>query len=169
MQTSPLIPTPETALLYGVTGVCGDSNLSVGVGTAKPFYFVGAPFADADAVKAALDARQLAGVAFRAARFTPRYGAYQDELVQGVEIYLTDVRRVNLPELDYILFSTFKSLYPEQIKTPERGYGSKGYKLDIALGESSLREGEAAEKAFARWQQECAAFEQQVKPYLLYK
>mgnify|MGYP004523821415 FL=1 len=169
VQTSPLIPTPETALLYGVTGVCGDSNLSVGVGTAKPFYFVGAPFADADAVKAALDARHLAGVAFRAARFTPRYGAYQDELVQGVEIYLTDARRVNLPELDYILFSTFKSLYPEQIKTPERGYGSKGYKLDIALGESSLREGEAAETAFARWQQECADFTQQVKPYLLYK
>ena len=169
VQTSPLIPTPETALLYGVTGVCGDSNLSVGVGTAKPFYFVGAPFADADAVKATLDARHLAGVAFRAARFTPRYGAYQDELVQGVEIYLTDVRRVNLPELDYILFSTFKSLYPEQIKTPERGYGSKGYKLDIALGESSLREGEAAETAFARWQQECADFTQQVKPYLLYK
>lgn len=169
VQTSPLIPTPETALLYGVTGVCGDSNLSVGVGTAKPFYFVGAPFADADAVKAALDARHLAGVAFRAARFTPRYGAYQDELVQGVEIYLTDVRRVNLPELDYILFSTFKSLYHEQIKTPERGYGSKGYKLDIALGESSLREGEAAETAFARWQQECADFTQQVKPYLLYK
>ena len=169
VQTSPLIPTPETALLYGVTGVCGDSNLSVGVGTAKPFYFVGAPFVDADAVKAALDARQLAGVAFRAARFTPRYGAYQDELVQGVEIYLTDARRVNLPELDYILFSTFKSLYPEQIKTPERGYGSKGYKLDIALGESSLREGEAVETAFARWQQECADFTQQVKPYLLYK
>lgn len=169
VQTSPLIPTPETALLYGVTGVCGDSNLSVGVGTAKPFYFVGAPFADADAVKAALDARQFAGVAFRAARFTPRYGAYQDELVQGVEIYLTDARRVNLPELDYILFSTFKSLYPEQIKTPERGYGSKGYKLDIALGESSLREGEAAETAFARWQQECADFTQQVQPYLLYK
>ncbi|WP_455265595.1 exo-beta-N-acetylmuramidase NamZ family protein [Phascolarctobacterium sp.] len=169
VQTSPLIPTPETALLYGVTGVCGDSNLSVGVGTAKPFYFVGAPFADADAVKASLDAKQLAGVAFRAARFTPRYGAYQDELVQGVEIYLTDVRRVNLPELDYILFSTFKSLYPEQIKTPERGYGSKGYKLDIALGESSLREGEAAETAFARWQQECTDFTQQVKPYLLYK
>lgn len=169
VQTSPLIPTPETALLYGVTGVCGDSNLSVGVGTAKPFYFVGAPFADADAVKAALDARHLAGVAFRAARFTPRYGAYQDELVQGVEIYLTDARSINLPELDYILFSTFKSLYHEQIKTPERGYGSKGYKLDIALGESSLREGEAAEKAFARWQQECADFTQQVKPYLLYK
>lgn len=169
VQTSPLIPTAETALLYGVTGVCGDSNLSVGVGTAKPFYFVGAPFADADAVKASLDAGKLAGVAFRAARFTPRYGAYQGELVQGVEIYLTDVRSVNLPELDYILFSTFKSLYPEQIKTPERGYGSKGYKLDIALGESSLREGEAPKTAFARWHQECSAFAQQVKPYLLYK
>lgn len=169
VQTSPLIPTAETALLYGVTGVCGDSNLSVGVGTAKPFYFVGAPFADADAVKVALDEKQLAGVAFRAARFTPRYGAYSGELVQGVEIYLTDLRKVNLPELDYILFTTFKELYPEQVKTPERGYGSKGYKLDIALGESSLREGEAPKTAFARWHQECSAFAQQVKPYLLYK
>ena len=54
--TSPLIPTAETAVLYGVTGVLGDSNLSVGVGTAKPFFFVGAPFADAQQVKAALDA-----------------------------------------------------------------------------------------------------------------
>ena len=169
VQTSPLIPTAATAFMYGVTGVSGDSNLSVGVGTAKPFYFLGAPFADADAVKAALDEKQLAGVAFRAARFTPRYGTYSGELVQGVEIYLTDVRRVNLPELDYILFTTFKGLYPEQVKTPERGYGSKGYKLDIALGESSLREGEAPETAFARWHQECAAFAQQVKPYLLYK
>ena len=89
--------------------------------------------------------------------------------MQGVEIYLTDLRKVNLPELDYILFTTFKELYPEQVKTPERGYGSKGYKLDIALGEYSLREGEAPKTAFARWHQECAAFEQQVKPYLLYK
>lgn len=108
-------------------------------------------------------------MAFRAARFTPRYGTYSGELVQGVEIYLTDLRKVNLPELDYILFTTFKELYPEQVKTPERGYGSKGYKLDIALGESSLREGEAPKTVFARWHQECAAFEQQVKPYLLYK
>ena len=60
------------------------------------------------------------------------------------------------------MFTTFKELYPEQVKTPERGYGSKGYKLDIALGESSLREGEAQKTAFARWHQECAAFEQQV-------
>ena len=169
VQTSPLIPTAATAFMYGVTGVSGDSNLSVGVGTAKPFYFLGAPFADADTVKAALDKKQLAGVAFRAARFTPRYGAYSGELVQGVEIYLTDVRKVNLPELDYILFTAFQTLYPEQVKTPERGYGSIGYKLDIALGESSLREGEAAETAFARWRQEDAAFAQQVQPYLLYK
>ena len=127
-------------------------------GLPSRFIFLVRLFADADAVKASLDKKQLAGVAFRAARFTPRYGAYSGELVQGVEIYLTDIRKVNLPELDYILFTAFKTLYPEQVKTPERGYGSKGYKLDIALGESSLREGEAPETAFARWHQECAAF-----------
>ncbi len=167
--TSPLIPTADTALLYGVTGVSGDSNLSVGVGTAQPFQLIGAPFADAREVKQALDALQLHGAAFRAAAFTPRYGAYAGELVQGVEIYLTDKRHVNLPELDYLLLSTFRRLYPDKLSFPERGYGAEGYKLDIALGESSLREGETPETAFARWREECAAFAQQVQPYLLYE
>lgn len=169
VQTSPLIPTAETAFLYAATGVSGDSNLSVGVGTAKPFYFMGAPFAEAQAVKKALDEQHIAGVSFRAAAFTPRYGAYEGELVQGVEIYLTDVRRVNLPELDYLLYMTFSGLYPGKVTTPERGYGSKGYKLDIALGESSLREGAESTAVFARWRQECAAFAQEAAPYLLYK
>ena len=167
--TSPLIPTEETALLYCVTGVGGDTNLSVGVGTAQPFAVIGAPFADAQEVKRALDALQLPGVAFRAAAFTPRYGAYEGELVQGVEIYLLDQRHANLPELGYLLVQTFQRLYPGKVLFPERGYGAPGYKADIALGESSLRRSEDAEATFARWREECAAFTQKAQPYLLYK
>ena len=170
--TSPLIPTQETALLYGVTGVIGDSNLSVGVGTAKPFFFVGAPFVEAQRLQAALAAALPAGTGVRAAAYTPRYGAYNGELVQGVELYLTDVRRVNVAELQYKLYQTLVRLYPEQVKTPERGYGAQGFKLDIAWGEDSLRlckDVEADEAVFARWRAECAAFAAQVQPYLLYK
>ena len=166
--TSPLIPTAETAFLYCATGVSGDSNLSVGVGTAQPFAVMGAPFADAQEVKRALDELRLPHVAFRAAAFTPRYGAYKGELVQGVEIYLLDKRQVNLPELDYLLLTTFRRLYPDKVQFPERGYDALGYKLDIALGESSLREGEEPEQVFARWRQECAAFSKKAEPYLLY-
>lgn len=169
VQTSPLIPTAETAFLYAATGVSGDSNLSVGVGTAKPFYFIGAPFADAQAVKKAMDEQNIVGAGFRAASFIPRYGAYEGELVQGVEIYLKDVRRVNLPELDYLLYTTLSKLYPGKVATPERGYGVKGYKLDIALGESSLREGADSITTFARWHRECTDFAQSAAPYFLYK
>lgn len=169
VMTSPLIPTVDTALLYGITGVCGDTNLSVGVGTAKPFFFIGAPFADGQQVKAALDALNLPGVAFRAVSYIPHYGAYNGELVQGVEIYLLDKQNINAAELQYQIYYTFRKLYPDKIVTPERGYNQSGYKIDIAFGESSMRDGDTPEITFLRWKQECAAFAQQVRPYLLYK
>lgn len=169
VQTSPLIPTQETAFLYAVTGVIGDSNLSVGVGTAKPFFYVGAPFVDALEVQQALQALQIPNVEFRALAFTPRYGAYKDELVQGVEIYLHDVRHTNLAELQYRIFNVFRKLYGEQVQFPERGYGAKGYKIDIALGEDSLRQDAEETATFLRWQKECSAFALAVRPYLLYE
>ncbi len=169
VMTSPLIPTVDTALLYGITGVCGDSNLSVGIGTAKPFFFIGAPFADGQQVKAALDALNLPGIAFRAVSYIPCYGAYNGELVQGVEIYLLDKQNINAAELQYQIYYTFRKLYPDKIVTPKRGYNQSGYKIDIALGESSMRDGDSPEITFLRWKQECAAFAQQVRPYLLYK
>ena len=45
----------------------------------------------------------------------------------------------------------FRSLYPDKITFPER-YGAKGYKIDIALGEDSMRLGEPHENVFPRWQ-----------------
>lgn len=166
--TSPLIPSADTAFLYAVTGVIGDTSLSVGVGTAKPFYYVGAPFADEREVYAALSKLQLPYVSFRATAFIPRYGKYEGKLVKGVEIYLTEPDKVNTAELGYLIVYTLRQLYPEQVQFPERGYVD-GYKADIALGEASLRLNEAPEKAFTRWRQETEAFEREVSPYLLYK
>ena len=168
VMTSPQIPTAETALLYGVTGVIGDSTLSVGIGTTKPFAFVGAPFAEAVQVKKALDALQIPGVAFRAASFTPRYGEYTGELVQGVEGYVLDAHKVNLAELQYKIYLVLQKLYPEKVKAQKREYAD-GYKTDILLGESSLRECADEQVTFARWQKECAEFAKEVQPYLLYK
>lgn len=166
--TSPLIPTADTVFLYAVTGVAGDTSLSVGVGTAKPFYYVGAPFADEEQVYAALTELNLPYVLFRPAAFIPRYGKYKDELVKGVEIYLTEPDKVNTAELGYLIVYKLHQLYPEQVLFPERGYVD-GYKADIALGEDSLRLHEAPETVFARWRSEDAAFAREIRPYLLYK
>lgn len=167
--TSPLIPTAETAIMYGVTGVIGDSTLSVGIGTAKPFAFVGAPFADAQQVKQVLDALAVPHVAFRAASFTPRYGVYNGELVQGVEVYVQDAHKVNLAELQYKIYLALSKLYPDKVQAQERGYGAQGYKTDILLGESSLRECADEQETFARWHEECRQFARAARPYLLYK
>ena len=168
VMTSPQIPTAETALLYGVTGIIGDSTLSVGIGTTKPFAFVGAPFAEAMQVKKSLDALDISGVAFRAVSFTPRYGEYAGELVQGVEVYVLDAHKVNLAELQYKIYLALHTLYPEKVQSQKREY-AEGYKMDILLGESSLRECADEDATFARWKSECAEFAKEVQPYLLYK
>ena len=145
VQPSPLISTVETAILYGVTGICGDTNMAVGVGTAKPFHFVGAEYANAHQLKQALDSLGLKGVRFRSASFIPRYGRNKDKCIQGVEIYITNPRTVNLPELEYTIASTVMALYPNNVEFTKRGYKQPGYKADIALSTTaslcSLAEG----------------------------
>lgn len=169
VQTSPRIPTAECAYLYCITGSLGNGNLSVGIGTGKPFHFVGAPFMDASKVKVALDALKLPGMGFRAAAFSPEAGAYAGQLVQGVEIYVLDKEQANLAEAGYQILATLRQLYPDMLTFKERGYGLKGYKIDTNLGESSARENLPAKEVFLRWDQETAAFGKKAKLYKLYQ
>lgn len=168
VMTSPLIPTAETAWYYLLTGVIGDTSLSNGVGTAKPFYFVGAPFIKAKEFKEELEKLPFTGVKYRLAAYMPRYGAYKGETVNGVEIYLEDPEAINLPELQYRILYLVKQKYPE-LAFPDRGHDAEGTRCDIGLGEDSIRKGEEPEKAFARWNEECRKYAEDIKPFLLYK
>lgn len=169
VQTSPRIPTADCAYLYCITGSLGNGNLSVGIGTGKPFHFVGALFMDASKVKVALDALKLPGMGFRAAAFSPEAGAYAGQLVQGVEIYVLDREQANLAEAGYQILATLRQLYPNLLTFKERGYNLKGYKIDTNLGESSARENLPAQEVFPRWQQEVSAFAKKAQKYKLYK
>ena len=91
VMTSPGIPHFETAVLYPAMGPIGDTNLSVGVLTTKPFEFVGQTFIRSWHLRAALEARHVGGVLFREAYWRgepwtdsggPQYA--------GVEIRVTD-------------------------------------------------------------------------------
>ena len=169
VQTSPRIPTAESAYLYCVTGSLGNGNLSVGIGTGKPFHFVAAPFMDAQDVKQALDELQLPGMGFRATAFIPEAGAYTGKLVQGVEVYVLDKDKANLPEAGYAILQALRKLYPGLLTFKERGYGLKGYKIDTNLGETSAREGLPKEEVFPRWQREVMDFAAKAKHYKLYQ
>ena len=169
VQTSPRIPTAECAYVYCITGSLGNGNLSVGIGTGKPFHFVGAPFMEAEAVKQALDAQNIPGLGFRAAAFTPEAAAYAGQLVQGVEIYVLDKDKANLAEASYTILQTLRQLYPNMLTFKERGYGLRGYKIDTNLGESSAREGLPQKEVFLRWTQETTDFARKAKKYKLYQ
>lgn len=168
IMTSPLIPTADTAWYYLLTGVIGDTSMSNGVGTAKPFYFVGAPFIKAKEFKAELEKLPFEGVKYRLAAYMPRYGAYKGETVNGVEVYLEKPENINLPELQYRILYLVKQQYPE-LAFPDRGHDADGTRCDIGLGEDSIRKGEEPEKAFARWKQECEEYAKAIEPFMLYK
>lgn len=166
--TSPQIPTAATALYYVTTGILGDTDLSVGIGTTKPFYYVGAPFADKEELAAKLNGLQLPGVHFRPAAFIPAYGAFAGELCQGVELYITDAEAYRAAATGANILRCIEELYPDKVVYPAR-YGGEGYKIDIALGETALRAGVPLERLLPRWDREAQEFAEQVQPYLLYK
>lgn len=169
VQTSPRIPTADTAVLYNVTGVCGDMNLSIGTGTSKPFYYVAAPFADAEVVKEKLQQLNIKGVGYRKTGFVPDNGTYKGELVQGVELYLTEPKNTNLSELCYSIAYSFQELYPEQMSNPPVFPETNEYSINLALGENSLEKHEKPADVFPRWREECKAFVAKASLYYLYK
>jgi uncharacterized protein YbbC (DUF1343 family) len=93
---SPNIPSVESALHYPGLCLFEGTDLSVGRGTARPFQQVGAPWLDAAAVVAALEARSLPGTGFEAVRMTPRRptdGKFDGVELPAVRVIATDPAR----------------------------------------------------------------------------
>jgi uncharacterized protein YbbC (DUF1343 family) len=87
---SPNMPAPDTARVYPGGCLIEGTNLSEGRGTTRPFEWVGAPYLDAHAFAAELNARRLPGVHFRPARFVPTFHKWAGRLCGGVQIHVTD-------------------------------------------------------------------------------
>ncbi|HIU64321.1 MAG TPA: DUF1343 domain-containing protein [Candidatus Avacidaminococcus intestinavium] len=167
VATSPNIPTAETALPYAITGIVGDLNVSVGVGTTKPFEYVGAPWLDKKTLASELNGLGLPGVFFRPIAFEPKYGIYKDEVCQGVQVHILDSDKVQAAQTGAQLVRVLINNYSDQLAFPLRQ--TEGYKFDIALGESSLRYVNLSlDNILERWQRENEEFRVLSKPYLLY-
>ncbi len=167
VATSPNIPTEMSALCYAATGIVGDMNVSVGIGTTKPFEYIGTPWLDKLSFAEKLNALKMPGVIFRPVAFIPHYGMYAGELCQGVQMHITDKRAFQPAHTGAQMVRLFMKDYPGKNLFQDRNYG--GYKIDIALGESSLRRAEISlDNIFSRWDRENAYFADKVQPYLLY-
>lgn len=86
---SPNLPTFQSALCYPATVFFEGTNISEGRGTEFPFEQIGAPWLDGKRLAESLNARDLSGIHFEDARFTPTRSKHKGTSVEGVRLRLT--------------------------------------------------------------------------------
>lgn len=141
---SPNIPNAETALIY--SGIClfEGTNMSVGRGTTLPFYYLGAPFINANSLIENLNKEKIKGVRFFPAYFTPNSSIYKDEACEGIYIAITDKNIFQPIRTSIKIFTTIKNMYPE-FKINDAKMKRCG--LNLLFGNAMLTEQNINEKA----------------------
>lgn len=91
---SPNMPSLTTARLYPGGCLIEGTNLSEGRGTTTPFELVGAPWLQARQLAETMRELELPGVAFRPASFLPMFQKHAGVPCEGVQVILTDPKRV---------------------------------------------------------------------------
>ncbi|WP_433009942.1 exo-beta-N-acetylmuramidase NamZ family protein [Kribbella sp. CA-294648] len=170
VMPSPNMPTPDTALLYPGTCLFEATNMSEGRGTTRPFELIGAPYVDyqwADALRT----KDIPGIEFREAYFTPFISKNANTPCGGVQVHISDPDRV-----DPILAATHmmveaKRLYPTKFSW--RTENPPGRWIDLLTGSDRFRTmftaGATAEEIVAAWRPETRAWTARRAKYLLYK
>lgn len=111
VMPSPNMPTPDTAVLYPGTCLFEATNMSEGRGTTRPFELIGAPYVDQRWAER-LNSRNLPGVAFREAYFTPTISKNANVVNGGVQVHITDPERVDAPATAVHMMVDALELYP---------------------------------------------------------
>jgi len=172
--TSPNIPDFETALVYPGIALFEGTVMSEGRGTASPFLVVGAPWLDGVALADTLCARELPGVRFEAAHFTPRSipgvaanPKFEDEAVEGVRIIITDADVAEPVALGIHLLHASYQQVPHDVDFFDSDWLAK--LAGTRRLQKMLEHGATPEQIVAAWQDDVTDFEHARRPYLLYE
>ena len=93
--------------------------MSVGRGTPTPFEVVGAPWIDSRKLVVYLNRREIPGVSFEPADFTPKVAPYKGQKCHGVRIELIDRDKLDSPALGIELVSALFQLYPAKFQVDQ--------------------------------------------------
>lgn len=168
VMTSPNIPTPDSARVYGGTGLFGGTNVSEGIGTTRPFELVGAPWLDGQKLAARMNAAQLPGVVFRPVNFTPQWGKYQGRVCNGVQIHVTDKQRFEAVSTGVMLLQAVRELGGAAFKFNPPA-GKDRWMIDLYAGGPELRgDPQTLAAMLEAWRREAVAFRKKSEPFLLY-
>ncbi len=175
VMPSPNIPTLESAVVYPGTVLFEGTNASEGRGTTRPFELVGAPWVEAEAFAAAMNARRLPGVHFRAAVFEPTFQKHAKTACGGCQIHVLD-RDAFTPVLAGVaLIDQIRAAGPTQFawRPPPYEYEHDKEPIDILAGSPALRNaidaGARAEDLAPLWARENKPFEEARRTFLAYR
>jgi uncharacterized protein YbbC (DUF1343 family) len=166
VQSSPNIPTWETTFPYLCTGLIDSSGVNGGVGTTKPFFFAGGYELNGAALAALLNARDLPGVYFRPATWSPIAGFWKDKELSGVELMLVDPRSFLAVRCAVEILCAVRAMAPHTIDVRQPA------EIDRDWGTNTLRTrlvaGDAPQEILAGWEPRLDDFKALRAHYLLY-
>ena len=167
---SPNIPTLDTATVYPGTCLIEGTNVSEGRGTAKPFEFIGAPWANGRELAGELNARSLPGVRFRPLSFTPAFSKHSGTLCHGVQVHVINRAALRAFETGLHVVAAFIKYYPNDFEFLSTSWEGRPAHFDLLSGVSNLREMLLARVPVAevvrQWQQPSSAQRTALRAYL---
>ena len=164
VNPSPNLRSTAEEILYPGLEILQAGGVSVGRGTARPFEVLGAPWIRGKELSAYLNRREIPGVRFEPAKFTPDSGLYKGELCDGVKIVLTDRDALQTMRLGIEIASALGKLYPTKFEAS---------KMIFLLGNAKtvkqLVDGDDPAAIVVTWDKDLEAFRKIRAKYLLYQ
>jgi len=171
VPTSPHIPNSQTAYYYAATGIIGELDPSlIGIGYTLPFQTLVTENIDAVLLANAMNALNCKGVVFRPTYYKPYYKEKQGKEMQGVQIHITDFKKVNLTEIQFLFLQEAHKIEPKF--NPFKGKDDRYRMFDMGCGTDSIRLSMMKDFNFEKvrtiWNSECDNFKELSKKYYLY-
>jgi uncharacterized protein YbbC (DUF1343 family) len=160
---SPNLRTLNEALLYPGIEILQPAGVSVGRGTDAPFEQMGAPWIHSDVLLNSLTPRQIPGVSFAAASFTPGDGLYKGEVCAGVKLTISARDSFDSIRTGLEIADALHRLYPERFQVTRL--------MDLLASQTTvdaLIRYQAPAAIIASWDSDLAEFRTLRAKYLLY-
>lgn len=168
-------PSPNTTgldmcILYPGTCLVEGTNLSEGRGTTKPFECIGAPYIDGYELAKRFNEKKLSGVIARPISFIPTYQKHQGVVCEGVQLHVSDRKKINPVMTGIYLLMTVAELYPNDFQFLNDG--NSRYFFDLLAGTKELKyqilQGDIT-PFLQKSQEEIDSFNKMCSQYFLYQ
>ena len=171
-QLSPNIPDLKSAMGYWITGPLGELGLfNIGLKMGVSFQIIGAPWLNGKQMAAFLNRAPIEGIKFQPFTVKAAFGRYKGETISGVKLIFTEPEKVRSVETIIRILCYLRD-YEKGFKWNTSSPSFNAI-FDKAIGSDSIRmqiiQGRKPYQIIDSYKAECAAYEQKIAKYRIYK